>query len=224
MNARALRKHLMRDRRETLFGDRAFLTVRIPLGVLPEPPPPLPQKPEGEGWKENSFGFGWNRTWEEEGRRYWEHHDFLKPFSGRDPREENPHLPDDLVERDGDTFQWWEGTIRTGVALPGEDLPRRDAWVLTKIDPDRVRVWKRYELWREGLHEPSGSPLLDLFQRAGDRARGYYPNLREDALYLTYGVKWRHRGGMLRFCSELSRALRRAREDGVRVKLIKRGS
>lgn len=71
MNARSIKKRVMKNRRLTFWGRRSLVTVRLPLALFPPPPPDYPtpsslypgraQTAEEGGWKETFRGH-WFRT------------------------------------------------------------------------------------------------------------------------------------------------------------------
>lgn len=208
MNARAIRRRLMRCRVRSMWGSRAFLTVYLPASVLPEPPPP-PFVPPGKGWRVGAFG------WVRGPEMFTEYMEGACAYSGPEFQAEYG-IPDACVtaSTSGD-LDWYQHLYvryrRMGDDGRFADVPVPDAWHLAWAAEYRYR--DRYLIGRY-----TGSPVLDAFHEAAEWTEAVYPGVLPDGrVVLRYAVKWRYPSYVRHFCADVKRAFDVAARHGVRV-------
>lgn len=241
MNGRTIKRRLMENRANVMWGRRAFVTARLPLSVLPEPVPERPGPSDlldpGAGWEEG-FAYNWFRKVPHgDGTVLHEVYDVSKSYINFDPRKNSDEDDGPFVERhlirereDRDWFIWWSGHRLRAVLPEGEDPDRVDYRVdwqeepLPEEDVDRAMVWDQWSTkYLRGLApmgEGTGNPVLDAFHDAVNAAKTTYPYVRGKYVYITYSVKWFYPRRKARFCADLHRAFRVARKHGVKAKLL----
>lgn len=228
MNGRAVRKRLMRCRVQSLFGERAFLCVRVPITVYPEPSPVIPSFPG-----EELYGGHWSLE-KEDGS-----HDEVvisNPSSGMDPHEFDGPETLRFVEKTPYYWQWWTGwkySIPAGATREetwecfhrGEDLPievveqyrRVCGWEYTFVHGYPRAPYEAHEGWRNDARWAVASALLD----AGTHAKTVYPHVDGEFMTLTFSVKWRYPQRVRRFSAAMHRVFDLARKRGVAVKVLR---
>lgn len=228
MNGRAIRKRLMRCRARTLFGKRAFLRVRVPLTIYPEPSPTIPSFPG-----EEVYGGCWLLEREDGSQDAVV---ISNPSSGTNPHTlDGPEMPR-FVEKKPDYWQWWTGwkhTVPAG-ATPeetrecfnrGEDLPievieryrRVSGWESTFIHGLPQAPYETHDGWANDDRWAVASALLD----AGDHAKAVYPDANGKFMTLTFSVKWKYPQRVRRFSAAIHRVFDLARKQGVGIKVLR---
>jgi hypothetical protein len=205
MNARAIKKHLMGGRASTFFGRRAYISVRLPVSLLGTQPPQFTP----EGFKEGTF------------KGEWENEDesvaviITKVHSGRDPAEGkySTHERPLFIEDDGyGGWSFWSGYFARRVD---------DKMVYEPVPDEWVAQHRTYSEWADSLHCYGNHPLLDAFLSAGESAKTTDFQLTNKWLDIVFGVKWFYPGRKLRFCRDLSGAIRLARKENISVRLLR---
>lgn len=218
-NGRTLYKVLMKGRRNSFWGRRAFLTVRLPLSILPVP---CPSKDYAKGWGEEVADGHW-RTESEDGGVCI--HNISEVSSTSNPKDlfseeelEQIHYITSRNEYGYESFSWWEGEKSildgSGQIVETEPLP------IEAIDAHRAWVfWANSYL--HGENDVERGPALEAFLQASHRAKTHYASFSEDGkyLYFTYSVKPFLRERTKRFCSDLKRAFEVAHAHGIDAKL-----
>lgn len=215
MNARAIKKRLMRSR----SGYRAYLTVRLPLSLAGNPPPDI-RELLPDGFNDDFFEGTWVRN-EGMDHRMDEQISIQQVCSGSDPR-----TRDDLVDRQNPVlisqpapgvWKWWYGywSKPTSVVEQGQIVythdPIPDEWV------ERYAAeyeWKR-RLFLEPIH-----PVFDVFQDAANWGKTFDHSVVGNRILIHYTVKkhsWRD------FCKAIRKAMSVARKAGVDARVWKRG-
>lgn len=216
MNGKTAKKLLMRGRTKSFWGRRAYLTVRLPLSLVPTPcPEPVTfagLSAEGDG------------TWMNEDTTEIVH--AYKASIGTDPRKlaRMAHEPVYFAtkEYDGDDgyehWTFWTGThYRTiGTLADGRGIHEK-----TPIDEATVARHKAYVEWHDRLHHTGLNPVLDAFVEAGDSAKATYFEVEGDNLLVTYGVKYFYPNRKRRFAAKLARAFRTAKALGIQVRALR---
>lgn len=232
MNARTVRKILVRGRRGSFFGERARLTVRLPWSIFPVPPPP----PMPANYVCNGLSISYTRL-NDKGEP--EHTlDFWESCTVGPVRDKpnvyfewaDPWMAGDEVI---DQFRHW--TIeksrvddpKVEVPVTAEDVAALEAHLALKDWKDAVQgVPGSRNLVLSGVdgHFDTRRGLCRPFYRAREHAKTMAIDIdyANRCVYLTYGVKYFQypaRGG---FCSELAAAMRKAKKHGVPVRIFKR--
>lgn len=217
MNAKTIKKLLMRSRVKNLWGRRAYLTVRVPTKALVSTPRPSPV--EFPGFKPSTLLEG---HWEgpEESVIYISH-----LFSGTNPalrskdgepvyfpvlEHRSEYLDEDTGEfKVSESWSWW-----TGMKVQGDT---REA--LTEA---QVASYKAFREWFDALHTYDQNPLRDAFLGAGEQAKSmsFATDASGETLFLTYGVKWFYPARKLVFSSALAKAMKQAKSMGVPVRVV----
>lgn len=234
MNARAIKKRLMRGRVRSFWGRRAFITVRLPLSVIPVELPPEPhprddpEVADPELWESDMFG-GWRRDLDASGRPVdildydgdvtIESWSFASVSCGEDPRERLEIADRHVCESHG-IFRWVEGKHVRGHRLAGGpyEITRRRRLSDDLVDA-HIAWADAQRRYLEGVLGETGSDVLDAFHAAATWARTTYPEVCDGFLYIAYSVKWFYADQKYRFCADLSRAIRLARANGVDVRV-----
>jgi len=243
-NARTIRKILMRNRLQVLWGRRAFLKIRLPMDLVPEP---MPDISFAEGWGPQGFSGHWSEELEDgtlrvrtiqkvyggDPRPVDEEDAETEEEDSEDPTEAGPvrfNPPPLFVEQspyNEDSFTWWEGF--EGIFNPATlDSPFISQ---NTLDPEFVEKWKAYQEWYDkyahGDFDQKGakeSPVLLAFTSMAARyTKTHYVDFSADQkwMYITYAVKWFYPQTKLRFAADLKKAFRIADSAGVEAKLLR---
>jgi len=235
MNARTIYKQLMKNRRVSFWGPRAFVTVSFPLRVIPEPVPVF-DTPEKEGWTPAGFGGQWESD-KKDDKNY--HIVNIWKFSGGVPEGEArqyvviEHEEEATwTEKNGEVStymsgSWWEGTegdIVDGkrddasfVYLPLEVIQAyaaREKWEDHWLHGQRAYDRKTYEY----TDAPFTGVLAALHDAAG-WAKTTYSDVAEGRAYITYSVKWLYPRDRRGIAAALHKAFRVAKEEDVDLRL-----
>lgn len=241
MNGKTAKKLLMRGRDSVFWGRRAFLTVRLPLSLVPEPVPPrVPVDRVGES---TGMGGYWKRS-DENG------HTVLTaishPSSGGDPQRfidrgeikvpvyhvNHESYEYDETDDDGKVigketshhYDWWEihEYVFDNYDTPEQKQIEDRAGSADLVDMYRARKqWiEKYTQGRGG--EGTGIPVLDGFLVAAYWAKTTYESVDEARgwFYITYSVKWFYSHRKRGFARDLSRAMKRAKKAGVLARVV----
>lgn len=202
MNARTARRLLMRGRRDTFWGRRCYVEVRVPLSAYPTPPPAFVHAlgdPSDIGDPGDIDGTFVRHEGDVEVYTCFQY------VSGGEP----PADAYRVVPRRGGWSSWWESlTVRT---RGGEVLSREPG----PVEP--LRAYVAQVEWLEDAVYTSGPAALVDF---ACEARAVYPEVRGGYLYLACVVK-RYPDSVLRAASALARAVTEAKRAGVNVRVMK---
>lgn len=201
MNGKTVKKLLMKNRRRVFWGARAYLTVRLPVELLPGP---LPKKPTIEGLKESEFCEG-----------HWENEDlteYVYIFKSQANREPEDGYFQELTH-DGPTYRLWsywkgERCVRDG------STERYEA-----VSEEIVGQYKVWHEWSRSLHRFGNGEVLDAFVEASSHAKVFSVWVRNGFVHLYYGVKWKYPNRKLAFSAALSRAVKLAAREGYRARV-----
>lgn len=206
MNARSIRKKLLRGREHNFWGRRAYITARVEPAAFPEPFPGLPK-----GLEPGYFTDGYLIPGEDTSVG------FFGVYSGSPPTSEEPVYR--LTEERTGAWTWREITVSkldeeglpTGERLPTE--PRHEAWLEEHI---AAQSW----IWRH-VHEPPDHPRFHKLSEATWWAKTSAFNTCPDTgdYCITFGVKWFYPHTSRRFCAALSRWVKALKREGYRVKV-----
>ena len=227
MNTRSIYKRLVRNNVRTDWGKRAFLTVRLPLSVLPSDPPAYkcPYTKE-EGWEEDYLGM-WRRSRaREDGLRVEEAVWVMRHGSTNsvdEIREEFPHAIVVGGQDNGWAHYYLADKSVTTIDTDGnrtfERYPLKEPWVQDLVD---YLEWKfRVFMPKEGVECSRHAVLEDLLD--GEVAayfKTYYVRLSDTHIYIQYSVKSTYHSRMRRFSAALSRAMDLAKKAHVDVKVM----
>ena len=198
-NGRTIRKLLMRNRHVVIWGQRAYLTIKIPHAFFDEPPL-LFEPPPGE---EDVLKHVWKR--QENGLTV--HVSISKIGGGTDPRtvekERIPHFPQQ-TEYYG--WEWWEG-VEYALDKDGNVLWRRDCPVEWVENVKREEDWIQHHIY-----------LSDSLSDVVNAAKSTDCSFTKTHVVLTFGMKWFYPDEKLRFCSALRRL---CKCSDVKIKVCK---
>lgn len=203
----------MRGRRRGGFGNRAYLTVRLPRDVAGEPPPTF--TPDG------FVSDGWEGSWKSPDGLLSVHIQRASsnvPLDEIDPSDERrlfvePSSPEGW-------YDFWTGYLSREV---GRDKHDRPVFEQEGVPDEWVARYRDWRGWLDSLHEYGKSPVMDAFVEAGQSAKVVDVGVSDRHLTILYGVKWFYAGRKLRFCRDLSRAIRVAERAGIAVRIVKSG-
>lgn len=219
MNARAIRKKLMRSRRRVLWGQRAYMRLRLPMSVLSSPPPPQPDIPAG--WKEGL----WEGHWQSPDEKECIH--ISRSSCGVNPEEwDTDDMDEDasptrkplFIEQDEyGTWKFWTGHRSV---LVGEDEKGEPIHEYHAIPLEMVAAYKAYAEWKDKLYYPGNGQVLDAFNEAGNSAKSVHWWVEGGVVTVEFGVKWFYADRKLRFCRDLSKAMKLAHGLGIRTRIV----
>jgi len=188
------------------------MKVRLPRDIAGEPPPRF--TPEG------FVSDGWEGSWKSPDGLLTVH---IQKASSNTPLSE----VSDPTERrlfiepwEHGWYDFWTGYQTREVGRDENDRPVvehegvPDEWVA------RYREWRE---WLESVHQYGRNAVMDGFVEAGESSKSMDIGVSDRAVTILYGVKWFYAGRKLRFCRDLSRALRTAKRAGIGWKLLKVG-
>lgn len=240
MNARVVRKLLMRGRVKTVFGARALFIVRIPRSAIAEPVPPFKPPPgkevlQGEWHHENEDGTSTYTT-------------IRKLRSSKKPtperRAQGDFVPtlhrveclESEVDDEGDLYERWSWCEGVELARGPTDATTGKAPVLSRknVPTEIVDAYAARRHWIEkyawgplGDHAslPStGIAWLDALHDAGRCAKRFQPLVytNSGAMDFSFFIQWRkYPEAKLSFCARMSRALKLAKRAGVHVRVLR---
>jgi hypothetical protein len=226
MNARTVRKILMKSRSRYLFGSRAFVTVKVPLNVFPELPPEVPD-----------FGkpYSFQGMWEQRDNGVYTFTSIRSLSSTKNPmelvRDEHSSTPR-CVELDpySKFWRWFEGTkivyrCDTSLEYPLSD-PKKELLQRVELPEEHIADHKNRQNWFDNYCQGSSEkawedPLVGGFLWAGNEAKATYAWIKGDDVFLQYAVKWFYPKRKLRFSAKLARAVSRAKRSGHDVRVYR---
>ena len=216
MNARAIKKKLMRSRSRVLWGQRAYLTVRLPLSVLPSQPPSLPFIPEG--WKRGYLQGCWEAPDGAESIHINHWTGAVPTWQEGDAPQERPYFVE--YDAEDDTHHHWTGhrCVRAG-----QDEKGRPVYDFFPLDVALIAQQKARVEWERTLWErPVGNgPVIDAMNKVGNCAKSTRWNVEDDCVTVEFGVKWFYPYWKFGFCRALSKALKLARRLGVKAEIVR---
>jgi len=214
----------MRGRTGTFFGRRALLALRFSLSVLPVARPK---------WTFQGKSTGMEGYWESEERDSKVLYNISLCHSSK-PASQKPDVKRNLthkiyaqtchsskIDEDGDldeSWSWWEG-IKMTTSPDGSRVYENIAedvvlsyiayrsWYAQYID----RSWNMEEVPETGL------PWLDALHDAAGYAKRFQGYTHGSIVNFAYFLRLREPQGRLRFCADLSRAIKLAKKVGVEV-------
>ena len=214
MNARAVKKHLMRGRVRNFWGRRTYMRISLPLSIIPTPPPPPADIPEG--FKEG----GWSGFWQNADESESIH--INRSSCGFDPTELTQRAPYEQIlfaEFTDNHWVFWSGH-RT--RKNGEDENGEPTFEFTPLDEALVAQHKAYSDWHDKLYFMGQHPVMDAFNMAHNAAKSMYWTVVGQRLIAEYGVKWFYPDRKLHFCSAISHAMRVAKKHGIKARILRR--
>ena len=201
MNARSVRKRLMRGRCRSFWGDRAYLRVRLPASLVPTAPPAL----EFPGLTPSVWSGTWLSADESECVVISQWHCGADPRNAERPAWEPVYFAE---QGDGGGWSFW-----TGHRHCGEDRgPLSEAI---------VAQYRASMAWRDSLTQYGHHEALDAFLDAGYWAKSTRASVGGDALLLDFGVNWRYPKRRRGFCADVARAMKVAKKLGVAARVLK---
>lgn len=215
MNARTVKKFVLRRRCHSLFGRRAFVEAKVPMSIYPEPCPAF--VPPGKPWLD---GVWTQRQGDKIALTAIEH-----VSSGSDPSINADHTPH-FVEHDRFGWSWWECSVKYFQTSPGvEDdlLPDPDTCIGEEEGPvELIAVYRAREKWlSKYVHgEVDRRSFPELVRRlidVGSWARATYGNVSKDSVIVQWSVKWFYPDTLRGFSNSLSRTMRAFKRAGVPI-------
>ncbi|MBI4021444.1 MAG: hypothetical protein HY369_04310 [Candidatus Aenigmarchaeota archaeon] len=199
MNARTIRKRLMRHRRNVFWGRRAYLTISVPLSLYPESlppfvPPGLPDFLEGH-WRNEDDSKKW----------------YIGQIScGTKPEEDRANVVGLHLSHWGNSWEWYEGQELT---MDGEKVAARKP-----LPEEMILAYARrmqwIDKWLHGSHgfaEGELSTPIALLLLCSNWARSTHASVDGQRVLISWGVKWFYANRKLRFCRDVARFLAAAR-------------
>lgn len=214
-NARTIRKVLLRNCAHVIWGRRAFITVRLPLSVIP----PIPSLDYAASWGDPS---GFEGSWETPGPDETRLITRISSLTSMRAPEGNNNVHFLETEEHGEhkCYIWWEGA-RYRMSQNYKLIPDSEELLPESVvgaHRDYVRWCSKY---LHGTDGPTGNPVMDAFLAASNHAKTHYANINGSFLYLTYSVKPMYPDRPRRFACDLKRAFRIATKHGVDARLLR---
>lgn len=166
-NGRVIPRRVWRNRRNSFWGRRSFVTVRFPLSLIPEPKPDF-EEPPGE----QSFLGDWHDE-RDDGTVLITR---ISRISGSDPRTDMEGGPTPVCVRrhgESDWFEWYEGTrqLLRKTADGYEDISCEDLSVSYVEQYIALRDWIEKYLQEFGLDEDASlmgaaTPIFEALAEA----------------------------------------------------------
>lgn len=215
MNAKSIKKRLMRSRLETFFGYRAMFGVKIKTSHLVVKPPVFPKPLDGwrPAFEDNFWTF------------HYENNDFVIHIAevstcyeedgiGIITLDKRPDY-DEIELRNG--FKRYDITYaEKRIKMPPETLETGER---VKFTPEEIEwVQKLYECYKYDrnfltLQDKLGE-IIDYPHSYGP-AKACYVDLDNDYAYMTYTVRWKDPDTKRRFCSHMAWTLRQLDKMGI---------
>ena len=217
MNARAIKKRLMRGRIGTFFGARAWLRVRMSADIVGTIPPPA-ESVMPAGFIPGSFGGIWHNEETDESIH-------INNWGGPHPDKGNRHAHEKplFIEPSESVDGYWDFWAGHRSIPNGNDEKGEPIYRFESIPDEWVAAYRTEKLWKDSMHEYGKHPVLDAFIRAGNHAKATDFDLFGKRLDVTYRVKWFSFRGKFAFCRALSKALKMAKAAGIKAHVLKRG-
>lgn len=201
MNARSVRKRLMRGRRRAFWGDRAYLRVRLPASLVPTAPPAV----EFPGMTPSVWAGTWLSADESECVVIGQWHCGVDPRDMARPAWEPVYFAE---QGDGGGWSYWTGHRERGEER--EPLPEAT-----------VAQHRAFMAWQDSLTQYGHHESLDAFLDAGYWAKSTRASVDGGALLLEFGVNWRYPKRRRAFCADFARAMKVAKMLGVAARVLK---
>lgn len=223
MNGRAVKKHLMKNRINSIFGRRAYLALRLPLDVFPDVPDFDPIR-LGLGEKHDFLGGAFVRR---DDNGLYHLSEIQEVHSGGDPRKR--HGPEDptpfFVEEDSCGYQWWEATVEVYDKDPNDfSVIKENILDTYELPEDIVKAYKNINDWKDrylGLAIKQQEEVLrrcPYFERlfcAVGEAKSSSLHIENGYAYYIFGVKYFHFEERDGFCANIGQATKEI--PGARV-------
>lgn len=208
MNARTVKRLVMRNRRNSFFGRRAYVTLCVDKRAMTTPRPENPFT--ADGWKE----LGVSNLYEKDGESYIIHLGSISSLTKPDESEEGIYF---LTEAEYGGYEWWVGekvVDRTVVGhLPEELVGRYKAW--SEWEKEYVHGFGRHDL----------SEANERLINTGLWAKTHYyeePLELPDKCLFIYSVKWFYPHRRKRFSSDLAHTVTWLNKNGYRARVWKK--
>lgn len=216
MNARTVRKLLLKGLVTNFWGRRAYFTVRVPLEVLPK----LPQDPYKIYGDSGPIGGSYVR-YEGKGADRRVVITIIQQVSGGGPPKDALFVTPGF----GDGWFNWYRAVEFGLR-PDEydtfiredrgDWPEKLFEVkLSEADIEPHVAWHR---WFRELKFP---PALERLANAVRYVKTTYPAVVGEYYYITYSLKPYYKDDVRAFCRTMSNAFHDARKKGIVLRVIK---
>lgn len=221
MNGKSLKKRLMRGKVKSFWGERAYLTVRLPMNLFPKPFPHFKGKHLASCWTEVKDG------------KLYQYY-ISNVSSGFDPRKRKEgecsknfsldifFLEENDSNQEWKSYSWWEG------ARLVFDSPDAKGKVIetTNLDKELISAYRSQTLWvvdylQFGKFDECPQ-VLQEFLNASNWAKTFYHSFSKDYkyLYLTYSVKWKVPSYKRRFLNDLAKAMKVAKRSNLYIKVM----
>ena len=208
MNGKTAKKCLMRGRTTSWWGRRAYLTVRVPVSLVPTP---MPAPVRFEGFRAGPFPGLW------ESLAGSETITISRVMVGHDPNVGAilPWQPVYFANRAPtvraayEVWSYWTGTRI------------EDAREYTALDEATVGRHKAHQEWLDRLQLEGLHPVLDALVFAGSEAKSVHFEVKGHDIFVTFGVKWFYPDTKLRFAANLGKAFRVAKRIGIPIRAIR---
>lgn len=221
MNGKTARKLLMRGRSRNFWGRRAYLTVRVPVSLVPTP---MPEPVRFEGFREGPFAGSWKSLDDSE------YITISRVATGRDPHDTTfgymrPWQPVYFANRDhvgavGADYESWSYWTGTRTKTVGTDVNEEPLQERSALDERTVGLHKAHQEWLDRLQLEGLHPVLDALVISGYAAKSVHYEVKGQNILVTFGVKWFYPDTKLRFASGLGRAFRLAKRMGIPIRVI----
>lgn len=229
MNARSMRRRLMKSRARVFWGARSFLSFRIPLSLFPERPPVHPTLPDG--WKCYD-----SRTRD----AYLYRHDdgtisklnFFIPSSGQAPNPTDPAQTKTTVPYFDNITVYSNIWVSRGTPVehmpafitPGSSYKNHYAsesgykWIRDVMTFQVLReAWEGKYCYGYGYKQLSKLGIAIRECRSCSSAS--YIILEEEYVDLVFTVKWYHPKTKLRFCAAAARLYKTVHSMGAQARV-----
>lgn len=224
MNAKTVKKLLMRRRVQALWGRRSYMALLVPYSLFRNPLPPKVDRPPE--WKDSGGFEGWFYDTEDPDKAT-RHLEIAEVSSGTTPDPNEPGVLYDTVEvekrnwvvdpdDDGISVRWWESREYAWV----EEGEEKGWGGRQTLDAPWVRSYIARRKWVSDAYDDVGHPLLEQLRQVHNYSSAMDLFLYSDGVIVRFGVKWYHQSEKMGFCREFARALRIAKKAGVAVKAL----
>lgn len=189
MNARAIRKIMMKCRGGTFFGPRSFVNIKVPKDFFGPPPPPIPKE-----WGESESFSGFYRN----GNVHIE----TGEITGPDPRVADtvwskPGAAHFITNLDNGLFRFWYGER----FVENEKGEYESQGFLTEEEVLPAKL--NSEFLDKAQYDDK---VIDLQSWS---FKALYINIEDDHIMLVASVKWFYPERKLRACRDIQRFLKK---------------